>query len=118
MGTIMSRFLCFVLIFSFFISCSTPEIVQRDYQPFLNHEVDVEILLIDSSRIFMDYNRYKVESDTVIYFESNPKNLSKIAVKDILEINADVPNQALTIYLITGILLIPTVLIISSAVIN
>jgi|GEM_PF-5977288 len=109
----MKRLVCFVLIYSLILisSCSLPERVTKDYEPFQNHSIDVLLTKADSTELFLNKREYTVEGDTIFISElGGNRDISKIALNDIAVVEVEMFNLPLTLLLSAGIVLLASYL--------
>jgi len=111
-GVKMKRLVCFVLIYSLILisSCSLPERVTKDYEPFQNHSVDVLLTKADSTELFLNKRDYTVEGDTIFISELGNSDISMIALNDIAFIEVEMFNLPLTLLFSAGVVLLASYL--------
>lgn len=85
----MKKLLCFLLIYSILLltSCSSPERVTKNYEPFQNHTEDVEITLKDSTKYSFEKYSYSFESDSLVGLDFETQKPVKVAMQDITTID-------------------------------
>ncbi len=86
----MQKLLCFILSLALIASCSLHERVTKDYKPFRKHEVNINLIKSDLTKISLLTREYALENDTIYFFDLETRQKSELALDEVAYVDAEV----------------------------